>query len=595
MFDAITQTIIATLAKSGAEVLARRIALANMGRSEIRPDQTREALERHLTFVKNWASDISIMESKQPRPLQQSFVDLDLELDRYPGRERRREKRKQRVSDLLRNTDNVILLGDPGAGKTTSLKRLAIGFLKKFDEESQIGIPILIRLQALHADESLVQNVLEVTGVELEYDEKLAAGARARFRENAVAEILSSLRACLLIDGLDELHPRAKARIIGELRNLLFLSARYRILITCRTAEYAQHFERAIRYVIEPLSDTQIELFAQKWIGEEKAKDLLLRIREAPYGGTEVLPLTLAHLCAIYQRTGSVPEKPKTIYRKIVRLLLEEWDEQRSVQRTSAYSNFEIDRKEEFLRAIAAELTVRGNRGGFEHAQLDRAYRAVCRSFALPESDCRRVVREIESHNGLILEVDYEKFDFSHRSIQEYLTAEYLLRLPVFPRERAVKFPNEMALVVAMSSDANHHFQVVVDAALCSGERDLAGFALPFLRRLSLEKVDFRQDRMLGKSITELFAATFYPFVGEVRQLGLPFGVSSRVFRDFSTLEGVRSSILGAIRVASIEANGGETWRLRWIPEKEAQGLVADRSIVIDSGFLQMAGAVRGH
>lgn len=586
MFDAITETLIAALAKSGAEILARRLAIGWDGKSSVRSDFSSEALARHLIFVKNWASEITFNELRQSRGLQQSFIDLDLELDRLPTRERLRE-RKTRVSDLRRVDTNILLLGDPGAGKTTSLQHLALGFLTQAaQEDPPKGPPILVLLRMLEDNDSLAETILEALGVQLDYPEGLAGAARSRFRLKAVSEFLSSLGARLLVDGLDEIHPRARTKIVAELTQLLLFKSQYRIFITCRTAEAIQVLPNTQRYAIEPLTDKQIELFALKWLGEAKAKDLLRRVRETPYGGSEVLPLTLAHLCAIYERTGSVPKKPKTIYRKIVHLLLEDWNEEHSIQRPSAYANFEVDRKIEFLRAIAYELTLRGKRGGFDHYQLDRAYRAVCLSFALPNSECRKVVREIESHNGLILEVDFERFDFAHRSIQEFLTASYILGLPVFPEEIVAKFPNEMALVVALSSNPVQHFQVIVEVALRSRLHSLDYFSMPFLRRLFLEKVDFRPDPRLGRSIAELFSATFYPSVRQVQQMGLPFEVSPQAFRDLIELEGVHPSLKLALRGAVIAPNGG-TWRVEWKDQKEKPP--GTEYTVVDSGFLRLA------
>jgi len=587
MFEAITETLIAALAKSGAEILARRLALRSDGKSSVRPDSLDEALKRHLVFVSNWASEIVLKEAKQSRSLQQSFIDLDLELDQFATRDRRRDIRKTRVSDLLRSDTNILLLGDPGAGKSTSLQRLALGFLKQTQEDDPPkSPPILVLLRMLEEKNSLTETILEALGVQLDYPEGLGGVARSRYRVKVVSELLASLNARLLVDGLDEIHPRARTKVISELTQLLLFKSQYRVFVTCRTAEAIQVFPNTKRYTIEPLTDEQIELFAHKWLGEARAKDLLRRIRETPYGGSVVLPLTLAHICAIYERTGTVPDKPKTIYRKIVHMLLEDWDEERLVQRPSAYANFEVDRKIEFLRAIACELTLRGQRGGFDHYQLDRAYRAVCLSFALPINECRKVIREIESHNGLILQVAFERFDFAHRSIQEFLTASYVLGLPVFPEEMVPKFPDEMALVVALSSDSAQHFQMIVEIARRSRLSSLDYFSMPFLRRLFLEKVDFRPNPHLGRSITELFSATLYPSVRQIQQMGLPFEVSPQVFQDLIDLEGVQLSLKSAFRGSMISPVGG-TWRVEWKDHNEKSP--DNENIIVDSGFLRLA------
>jgi hypothetical protein len=370
---------------------------------------------------------------------------------------------------------------------------------------------------------------------------------------------------------------------------LLRCSSGYRVVVTCRTADFTR-LENAEVYTIEPLSDSQIEALAQNWLGQERARDLLKRVRDAPYGGSEVLPLTLAHLCAIYERTGSVPKKPKTIYGMIVRLLLNEWDWERDVQRVSAFSDFHVDRKEEFLRALAFELTTRLLRRSFDFIQIDRAYRAICGDFRLALSECRRVLQEIESHTGLILRSSFDRFDFAHKTLQEYLAAEYILRLPSFLDDLVSKAPYEMALVVSMSTDSAGHFMLIVRAFMRAQESSPDKFVFNFLRRLFLERVELKPSEQLGQCITELFAFTFFPMGGQV-QLRIQFGVSSTVFRDFFRLEGVRPSVLSALRRAEIEPYGGEIYRLRW---RDTPAPSADydqaRWFVVDAGFLQQAG-----
>ena len=296
---------------------------------------------------------------------------MDLELGYLPTRQRNRQDRRRRVSDLLRERRNYAILGDPGAGKTTSLKKIAMGLIEDPAKHKESGYPILVRLRDLGFAMSLTGAILDLLGITLKYDESLDTEAKENLRLRIVSQYLDNMEARLLLDGLDELHPGAKERVVRELRQLLLNSIRFNIIITCRAGDFTYSFDNAEVLVLEPLSDNQIRLFARKWLDETAAEEFLKQVRETPYGGSEVLPLTLAHLCAIYERTGSVPEKPRTVYRKIVRLLLEEWDEQRSIQRPSAYASFETDRKEEFLRAIAFHLTIKSHWGIFEHRHLE--------------------------------------------------------------------------------------------------------------------------------------------------------------------------------------------------------------------------------
>src|SRR5690606_6953639 len=121
---------------------------------------------------------------------------------------------------------------------------------------------------------------------------------------------------------------------------------------------------------------------------------------------------------------------------------------QRSVKRTSKYANFDVDRKEDFLKAISFYLTINSSKSSFSHWQLESAYEKTYRQFDLPKAMAKEVVREIESHTGLFIETASTQYEFAHKSIQEYLCAEHMLKLPKMPPNLSAIMPNEMALAV---------------------------------------------------------------------------------------------------------------------------------------------------
>ncbi|MEZ4676746.1 MAG: hypothetical protein R2932_21225 [Caldilineaceae bacterium] len=177
-------------------------------------------------------------------------------------------------------------------------------------------------------------------------------------------------------------------------------------------------------------------------------------IADSPFSDTTIRPLTLAHLCAIYERIGKIPDRPKTVYRKIIDLLLDEWDEQRSVRRISRYANFESDRKFEFLCNLAYELTTTFSKTLFSDKDLLQIYRQIYDNYDLLVNEAQKVVDELESHNGLFVQTGYNLYEFAHKSLQEFLTAEYIVKLPIIPEQSRtlVKLPNELAIAVTISS-----------------------------------------------------------------------------------------------------------------------------------------------
>jgi hypothetical protein len=386
----------------------------------------------------------------------------------------------------------------------------------------ELNFPILIRLRDLRGTNHLLaggdavdadvvlaalENILDVS---IEYPTlpseanfktkdaykdalRKALADRGSLRRRAIVEAIDCLAPLIILDGFDEIASiELREHLIKSIRHLAVELEVARMVLTSRTGEFIYHIEKMAQFEIHPLTDPQIRVFAQSWLGNDSGKDLVAKIRASPFGDTAIRPLTIAHLCAIYERIGSIPEKPKTVYRKIVSLLLEKWDEQRSVKRISSYAKFEVDRKLEFLSHLAFTLTVSLRSSVFSRADLSTAYHSICANFSLPQDEAARVARELESHTGLFIESGAELYEFSHKSIQEYLAAEFIVKLPSIPPDKAtlLLIPNELAISTAISSRPSEYFVQLFLERL--PPRDVP---LPFLRtyvsRLMLERPDF--------------------------------------------------------------------------------------------------------
>ncbi|MBK8627855.1 MAG: hypothetical protein IPN86_20500 [Saprospiraceae bacterium] len=150
-----------------------------------------------------------------------------------------------------------------------------------------------------------------------------------------LSSLLDELGILIMIDGLDEIPIGLRDNVIQDLSSLALSLKKSRIILTSRVGDYNYQINNTKEYEICPLRDNQIESFTKKWLHDKPNKELMDQLKGSPFYDATIRPLTLAHLCAIYEREGTIPRKPKTVYRKIVNLLLEEWNLQNSVIRTS--------------------------------------------------------------------------------------------------------------------------------------------------------------------------------------------------------------------------------------------------------------------
>ena len=136
------------------------------------------------------------------------------------------------------------------------------------------------------------------------------------------------------------------------------------------------------QFELTPLSQRQVASFTSRWLESEDGDRLLVRIAKSPYSETGIRPLTLAHLCAIYESTGRIPDNQKQSTERSLICSWRKWDEQRSVKRESACANFEWIAKASSLN-LAYVLTMSVKRSAYGKDDLVSAHKRIYDNFGL--------------------------------------------------------------------------------------------------------------------------------------------------------------------------------------------------------------------
>lgn len=325
-------------------------------------------------------------------------------------------------------------------------------------------------------------------------------------------QVIDELQMLLIVEGFDELKLETKPNILNEIMELCSFCSKTKVVLTSRVGEIKNSIENSIVCQICPLTETQAKKFIDCWMQEETmALSAFHAISSSPYYDTALRPLTLAHLCALYERRKYIPSKATTLYNRILRLLLEEWDEQRNITRESKLIHFSIDEKKEFLMSLGYYLTTNVESSSFTYSELRRAYISISPRHQLDPRDQKIVMRELESHTGLFIKSGDNRYQFSHKSIQEYLTARYIILLPTMPGWKIMKeLPSECALMVNISSRSTSYFAKIcfdLFAEINSHDPSLAEtFAISFIERILLEKTRFYMDVILATTILSFYS-----------------------------------------------------------------------------------------
>jgi hypothetical protein len=408
-------------------------------------------LDKQIRYIINWCSEISFMDTFQKKDTIKTYVNLDYYLT--PKRAHFSTEEKDKTKTLLEILDaeshNLIFLGDPGAGKTTTLKYIAYKIL--YDDtffQNRYKFPLIIRLKEINEKATLIEKLANQLGIYIETPKSEIQINKYEILLTSITNTINLLQCLVLLDGFDEIQSQSlKNEVLTDIDNLSSNLDETRIILTCRSADFYYNVSNFGIYEIKPLEEKQVKLFINNWLkNTAKSKILIRKIYSSSYQYYSLKPLTLAHLCAIYERTETIPERPILLYKKYTELLLSEWDKQNRVKRESKYNNFDNETKLCFLSHLSYLSKIQYGVDYFEKNKLLKIYEEICQQYALPTKDALSVVNEIENHTGLFFQTGYNTFEFEHKTLQEYITSEYLVKnFDAITQESIYKLPNELA------------------------------------------------------------------------------------------------------------------------------------------------------
>ena len=502
------------------------------------------AFLQHNNFIINTTKNISFRESKNVRKINDVYINLDIELQPKSLKFKEQVSEKKVITEILvenSGENHIIILGGPGAGKTTTVKHIC-QLLLKDEIEINFKFPILILLREISDSETIYSRLKNILGIEIatKQEDNIRAIENTEFREKYINAYLNSLNIVLILDGFDEIKPSRKDLFFKEIKSLMNNLSSGLVILTSRSASYSYSIDNSIEYEICDLSDKQVNKFVDKWFNDRNiASQFKKNIKNSKFYDLSLRPLTLAHLCAIYEKTKKFYDKPKSIYKKLVRLLIEEWDEERDINRESKYADFDNERKFEFLSNFAYDLTINYSHKIYSEEDFENSYSRLYSSFGLPRNEKNKVIKEIEEHNGIIIKSSYNSYEFVHKSMQEYLSAEYIVKLPTIPVTLIYdkNISNELAIAVSLSSRPDEYFFKLV-YELFKPETINKEFAVEFFSRLEYEQPSFKESILIPFSfiyILDILKDKLYDFDDEFNikynQIFLSF-CSNKIFAN---------------------------------------------------------------
>jgi predicted NACHT family NTPase len=399
------------------------------------------------TYIEKRCGSIRILDMEWPIKLEDIYTSVN-RLEKISGR------RRLDISELLRdnNPDNLdcfrlgkitqqlsaldavetntklMVLGKPGAGKSTFLKHLALQCNR--GQFRSALVPIFVNLK----DFSETQNNQSL----LEYISLFFSTYEEQQAIQSTEKLLIHGRALILLDGLDEVRYENSNFIIKQLRSFIDRFYSNHFIITCRLSDREYTFEDFAEVEIADFNNLQINGFIKKWFKTKgdlrKAEQMIEKLEDLQrVKELATSPLLLTLLCLIFEEGSDFQRNRSELYKEGLDILLKKWDAKRDIARHQIYKKLSLKRKEDLLGQLAFDTFNRGEYF-FKQSTVERHITEYIRNIpgtgtdeeAL-QLDSEAVLRSIMAQHGLLLERAKGIFSFSHLTFHEYFAAKRIV------------------------------------------------------------------------------------------------------------------------------------------------------------------------
>ncbi|QLE44046.1 NACHT domain-containing NTPase [Nostoc sp. C052] len=382
-----------------------------------------------LTGERGIYTNVNILEKTTKRrrvKIEQLSPKLDREDFAHFGFHEASEKRVPGLQ-AVQHHKKLMVLGKPGAGKTTFLKYLAMHCI-----EGQFltnRVPVFIILKDFAQDPKQLDILQYIT------QQLFICGIHNSSVKTE--QLLRQGKFLVLLDGLDEVREEDTKRILWQTRKISEQFHTNQFVITCRIAAKEYTFEQFTEVEVADFDEEQIAIFAHNWFRlncQVKAKRFIEKLQaNKRIFDLATNPLLLTLLCLVFEENEDFPANRSELYKEGLDILLKKWDAKRNIERNQVYQNLSLDYKEDLLSEIA--FTTFEQKDYFFKQKTVEAYIAEFISNLQvanlePEVfklDSEAVLKSIEAQHGLLVERAKGIYSFSHLTFQEYFCARKIV------------------------------------------------------------------------------------------------------------------------------------------------------------------------
>lgn len=332
------------------------------------------------------------------------------------------------VARFLSSANSVIVVGEPGAGKSTMMKWAARYLITEPRNQSLIPLFVSLRSYARwrsgNVEGSILSYIAFQHGLNPEAfadfmaDVEIAEATREAYRRQRGMQQICKV----LLDGWDEVPIAVREEVADDIYRIQHLIP---VVVTSRPSGYVSNLHIATRYQITPLSFESMRMLMREWFTEDRKPELEVQLSlhlDKHLGFRELArnPFVLTLLCAVTARDwrSPIPHSRALLYGRLLELVQEYCN---SHHRTKGYAWTSNEHLNDESDACAAAFeTLCSESGGC-------CYEFELASLRPPEMESERIAKLLDLSRLITLVYEgAEQWSFLHPTVHEFLAARHL-------------------------------------------------------------------------------------------------------------------------------------------------------------------------
>lgn len=214
------------------------------------------------------------------------------------------------MEKLFQKRKHIMLRGDAGCGKTTSVEYLEYKDAKRYLDDENSAIPILLRLSEYS---------------DTEFDIEASICEKLNISRNAAQRLLEKKALNIYLDGVNEiiLSTEQKSDVVIKIENFMRKHTELQIVVTDRKYVEIELEMSIMTFFLKQMQKKDIALYLSSKVKKQEIVDRILDyVEEAGFEGINATPLVLDFLIETCMQDKGLPENATEFYLAYIKHLI---------------------------------------------------------------------------------------------------------------------------------------------------------------------------------------------------------------------------------------------------------------------------------